>query len=390
LNTARLTFASDTYARPFYRFTVIIKDHLNEIRQGFNDAIKVVVQTPDGRPIRTSIFDNQNGTQRVSWAPQVEGEHIISVMVKDLHIQCSPYKVHVRSGRNYNHIGQPLFVFGGEGTDSGKVCRPWGVTCSREGLILVANRSNNRVEVFTADGTFHHNFGSGGKLNGQFDRPASVCCDKTNRIIVADKDNHRIQIFTVAGEFLMTFGERGPKVGQFNYPWDVACNSKNEILVSDTRNHRIQLFSPTGDFLIKYGFEGAMWKHFDSPRGVCFTPGDHAVVTDFNNHRLLVVSPNFQKAQFLGKEVRYRMQNILKWKNVLVFFRVARTVCLLVRTAWPWTRRATSLWPTHAMTASRYSRRLACSSRGSAGRASAQASSTGRVESASRPKGTSL
>ena len=74
-----------------------------------------------------------------------------------------------------------------------------------------------------------HGKGNGGhdsgKGSGQFDRPASVCCDSKDRVIVADKDNHRVQIFTVTGKFLHAFGERGPKVGQFNYPWDVACNS---------------------------------------------------------------------------------------------------------------------------------------------------------------------
>ncbi len=237
---------------------------------------------------------------------------MIAITLKDIHIQGSPFKVMARAGRNYATIGALKFQFGGEGSDDGKVCRPWGVCCSQEGYILVANRSNNRVEVFSGDGQFRYKFGSSGKLNGQFDRPASVCCDSMNRVVVADKDNHRIQIFNIRGEFIRTFGERGSKVGQFNYPWDVACNSKDEILVSDTRNHRIQLFTPSGEFLTKYGFEGAMWKHFDSPRGVCFTPGDAAVVTDFNNHRLLVINPNFQKAQFLGKEVCTDLQNLFQ------------------------------------------------------------------------------
>ena len=44
-------------------------------------------------------------------------------------------------------IGKQIFEFGGEGSDDGKLCRPWGVCCSREGFILVANRSNNRIEA---------------------------------------------------------------------------------------------------------------------------------------------------------------------------------------------------------------------------------------------------
>ena len=103
-------------------------------------------------------------------------------------------RLKVRTGRNYNNIGVPILAFGTEGEKDGQLCRPWGVCCSKEGLILIANRSNNRIEVFTPKGAFHHKFGVGGKQNGQFDRPASVCCDSSNRIIVADKDNHRVQV----------------------------------------------------------------------------------------------------------------------------------------------------------------------------------------------------
>ncbi|TRY62179.1 hypothetical protein TCAL_11516 [Tigriopus californicus] len=284
------------------RFQITIKDQLGEPKLSGSDPVKVVVHAPDGRPVRTSIFDVQNGQYRVIWKPNVEGEHIVSVTLKDTHVMDSPFKVTVRAGRNYSSIGKPLFIFGSQGAQNGQICRPWGVCCSKEGLIFVADRSNNRIMVYSKDGKYHHKFGTSGKLNGQFDRPASVCIDRMSRLIVADKDNHRIQIFTLEGEFMDVFGEKGSKPGQFNYPWDVACNSKSQILVSDTRNHRIQLFSPQGEFVSKYGFEGPMWKHFDSPRGVCFTADDQAVVTDFNNHRLLVVKADLQSAQFLGKE----------------------------------------------------------------------------------------
>ena len=238
-------------------FTVVIKDQLSEQRTVGGDPLTITIAAPDGRPVRHKIFDGQNGIYRVIWKPNVEGEHVLSVTLKSLPIRDSPFKVNVRSGRNYFIEGDKMiYEFGGEGEKDGQLCRPWGVCCSREGYILVANRSNNRIEVYTKEGKFRHNFGTGGKLKGQFDRPASVVCDRMNRAIIADKDNHRIQIFTVEGDYLMGFGEKGQKNGQFNYPWDVACNSKDQILVSDTRNHRIQLFNPNGEYIAKYGFEG--------------------------------------------------------------------------------------------------------------------------------------
>uniref|UniRef100_A0A8C9MEY9 E3 ubiquitin-protein ligase TRIM71 n=5 Tax=Passeriformes TaxID=9126 RepID=A0A8C9MEY9_SERCA len=283
-------------------FTVIGYDHDGEPRLSGGDMISAVVMGPDGNLFGADVSDQQNGTYLVSYRPQLEGEHLVSVMMCNQHIENSPFKVMVKSGRSYIGIGLPGLSFGSEGDSDGKLCRPWGVSVDKEGFIIVADRSNNRIQVFKPCGTFHHKFGTLGSRPGQFDRPAGVACDVSRRIVVADKDNHRIQIFTFEGQFILKFGEKGTKNGQFNYPWDVAVNAEGKILVSDTRNHRVQLFGPDGVFLNKYGFEGVLWKHFDSPRGVTFNHEGHLVVTDFNNHRLLVIHPDCQSARFLGSE----------------------------------------------------------------------------------------
>lgn len=283
-------------------FTVIAKDHQGANRCIGGDNVHVVIDGPDGRQLTGEIYDRQNGNYTITYRPVSEGEHIVRVTIRGQPIMDSPFSLTVKSGRNYNNIGQPYFQFGAEGEDGGQLCRPWGVCCDRDGNIIIADRSNNRIQVFDCKGNFLRKFGTAGSRNGQFDRPAGVCVDSQNRVIVADKDNHRVQIFKIDGTFILKFGERGSKNGQFTYPWDTACNSQEQILVSDTRNHRVQLFSAEGVFLNKYGFDGPLWKHFDSPRGVAFNHEGHIVVTDFNNHRLLVIHQDFQTARFLGTE----------------------------------------------------------------------------------------
>lgn len=208
------------------------------------------------------------------------------------------------SPRDYKKAGIPSLVIGEEGQEDGQLCRPWGVCCSADGNIIVADRSNNRIQIFRPDGTFLNKFGTHGSEPGCFDRPAGVAVDSRGRIIVSDKDNHRIQVFTQSGKFIFTFGDKGSKIGQFNYPWDVAVNSEGKIAVCDSRNHRIQLFDKNGTFITKYGFEVTpnMIKHFDSPRGICFGPSGVVIATDFNNHRLVVIEANFRNARFIGTE----------------------------------------------------------------------------------------
>jgi len=145
------------------RFIVVLKDQLGEQRTVGGEVPTVNIVGPDGRIVRRSIFDGQNGTYRVIWKPSVVGEHFINITVKDLNIQHSPFRVNVRMGRNYKSITDPVALFGSEGETEGQLCRPWGICCTKNGLILVANRSNNRIEVFDKEGRFQYKFGKGGK-----------------------------------------------------------------------------------------------------------------------------------------------------------------------------------------------------------------------------------
>ncbi|EJD76381.1 B-box zinc finger family protein [Loa loa] len=246
--------------------------------------------SPEGRALDIRIAEQDGGIYSLTYFPIDEGNHFLDIKIRGVSICGCPTVIYARKGRNYGTIARtgPLFSFGSEGSADGQFCRPWGICCDNKGRIIVADRSNNRVQIFDKEGNFLHKFGSPGTRPGQFDRPAGI----TNEIVVADKDNHRVQVFSERGDFLLKFGERGRTPGLFNYPWGVAVNSFNQIAVSDTRNHRVQMFSPQGHFIRKFGFDNSLYnyKNLDSPRGVCFLHDGQLVITDFNNHRLVVMS----------------------------------------------------------------------------------------------------
>ena len=60
-----------------------------------------------------------------------------------------PVEISVRSGRDYRDamIKGPRFSFGREGTGDGEFSRPWGICCDHKGRIILADRSNNRIQV---------------------------------------------------------------------------------------------------------------------------------------------------------------------------------------------------------------------------------------------------
>lgn len=186
-----------------------------------------------------------------------------------------------------------------DGHEDGMVSRPWGICVNKNNEIIIADRRNNRIQVFYADGTFKTKFGSKGTGNGQFDLPAGVATDESNRIVVVDKDNHRVQVFSSTGVYILKFGSYGKELSQFMYPWACAINSKAQILVTDSRNHRIQLFSPDGHFISRFSFDGLnhsrYLKGLTTPRGVAFNPQGDIIISDFENHRLILIDGEMSK-----------------------------------------------------------------------------------------------
>ena len=75
--------------------------------------------------------------------------------------------------------------------------------------------------------------------------PACLSVDSADNIYVTDRDNDRIQIFTSNGTFITAIGSQGSKDGQFNRPEGVGVDPYSNtglVYVADTGNSRIQSF----------------------------------------------------------------------------------------------------------------------------------------------------
>lgn len=129
-------------------FTVIGYDHDGEPRLSGGDTVSAIVMSvADGGLSAAEVTDHQNGSYTVGYVPKCEGEHLVSVLVCNQHIQGSPFKVTVKSRRSYGSLGSQVSSFGCEGEGDGQLCRPWGISVDKEGYVVVADRSNNRIQV---------------------------------------------------------------------------------------------------------------------------------------------------------------------------------------------------------------------------------------------------
>ncbi len=138
-------------------------------------------------------------------------------------------------------------LWGRIGTGNGQFYDPAGVATDTAGNVYIVDQGLDRVQKFTATGTYLAQWGTTGSGNGQFDGPRGIAVDATGNVYVADTGNDRIQQFDTTGTYLTQWGTTGSGNGQFNAPRGVAVDATGNVYVADTGNNRIQQFADTTD-----------------------------------------------------------------------------------------------------------------------------------------------
>jgi sugar lactone lactonase YvrE len=193
-----------------------------------------------------------------------------------------------------NPQGQTLLTIGTKGepgewneaTQSHHLNEPNEVAVSRTGDIFVAQghtpgKGDPRVLKFDKNGSFKKSWGGVGTEPGNFNVAHGITIDAKGQLWVADRENERIQIFDEDGKFIremkyaglpcgLTIGARyiymvngfagqllqldldgkvlaavgksGKGVGEFGEAHYVAVSPKDEIYVADTVNSAVQKF----------------------------------------------------------------------------------------------------------------------------------------------------
>jgi DNA-binding beta-propeller fold protein YncE len=106
------------------------------------------------------------------------------------------------------------------------------VAVAKNGDIFIADGEgvNTRVVKFSKDGTFIKWWGGKGTEPGQFNVPHSIAVDSQDRIYVADRSNNRIQIFDSTGKFLDQWTN-------FGTPWGLFIKGDLIYVVDGTANN---------------------------------------------------------------------------------------------------------------------------------------------------------
>jgi sugar lactone lactonase YvrE len=141
----------------------------------------------------------------------------------------------------FNPDGKLLMTLGesGGGVDPKYFFQPNDVIVAPGGEIFVSQghgQGQSEVLKFSKDGAFLKRFGKTGTGPGEFDQPHGLAFDSRGRLFVADRNNNRIQIFDRDGNFIEQWT-------QFSRPSGIFIDKRDTIYVADSesgsvaRNH---------------------------------------------------------------------------------------------------------------------------------------------------------
>jgi hypothetical protein len=119
----------------------------------------------------------------------------------------------------------------GDGPDTFN--QPSAIAIAPNGDLFIADghggNTNARIVKFSSDGKFIKTWGRKGTAHGEFDTPHAVAFDSKGRLFVADRANDRIQIFDQEGQFLDEWK-------QFSRPSGLYIDRNDVLYVSDSES----------------------------------------------------------------------------------------------------------------------------------------------------------
>ena len=133
----------------------------------------------------------------------------------------------------FSHDGKLLMKLGEAkvpGNDSSHFNLPTDVAVANDGSFYVSDGyGNSRVVKFSSTGKFIREWGTFGKKPGSFNIPHGIAIDQNNIIYVADRQNNRVQLFDSIGNFIKEI-KNDLKVEQLP---SVAIDKENHLFAID-------------------------------------------------------------------------------------------------------------------------------------------------------------
>jgi DNA-binding beta-propeller fold protein YncE len=135
----------------------------------------------------------------------------------------------------FDSDGNFIKAWGKKGTGPGEFDIAHSIAIDAQGLLYVADRNNQRIQVFDADGKYLRESRHPGT-------PCGLFIDPDQNIWLAHGHAGRLIKLDLNGNVLGSTGSQGKGPGQFGEAHFLAVSAKGDVFIADTLNWRVQKF----------------------------------------------------------------------------------------------------------------------------------------------------
>lgn len=159
--------------------------------------------------------------------------------------------------------------------------QPTGINFASNGDFFISDGYvNSRVIKFNKDGDFLTMWGKKGTGDGEFNLVHDVAIDSHGRLYIADRTNERVQMFDQNGKFSGKWTDIGA-------PWGLAYYApENSIYMCDGKNDRIVKLNLDGQILGVLGSHGKAQGKLDFPHNIAVDSSGAIYVAEIKNWRV--------------------------------------------------------------------------------------------------------
>lgn len=194
------------------------------------------------------VFD-RDGNFLTSWGDDIlKDAHGIFIDAED-NIYCVERETHVM--HKFTTDGELLMTLGTmdkPGAEGEPFNLPTDFALGPDGEMFISDGYGNaRIHKYSPDGELIKSWGKPGTGPGEFDLPHCVRVDPRNRVMVADRSNNRIQFFTLDGEYIEEWGD-------LLQPDTIFIDEDDLIYIAEL-DQRVTIMTLDGEVVSQWGSE---------------------------------------------------------------------------------------------------------------------------------------
>lgn len=129
-----------------------------------------------------------------------------------------------------------------------RVYMPHDIAVLAGGAVALSDRQNHRISVFSPEGKLLRRFGEHGEGAaapcGRFSEPHGLAVTPDGSLLVCDRYNFRVQIFTPEGGVKSCWPAAGAGDDTQRYPLGVAADRAGNVYITDHYRHSVGKYRP--------------------------------------------------------------------------------------------------------------------------------------------------